>query len=191
MNHYSKDIIIDWLQEGLKLKYLFFWGHRQKGSQVTKACFSQWFPAAFVVSGETYLTAEHYMMVHKARLFNAPAVEKAIFQSTHPGAAKQLGRTIPNFVAEVWDKHKFEIVVSGNLAKFKQNPELKAFLKSTGDRVLVEASPVDAIWGIGLDEKDPKASNPYVWKGENLLGFALMEVRDRLLGRNPSTRSGS
>lgn len=75
---------------------------------------------------------------------------------------------------------KSQVVVNGNLHKFGQNPELRDFLLSTGDKVLVEASPYDKIWGIGLDANNPDACAPKLWKGENLLGFALMEVRGLL-----------
>lgn len=81
---------------------------------------------------------------------------------------------------ETWQEACFEIVVTGNYQKFGQQPDLQAYLIQTGDRVLVEASPVDPIWGIGLAQDDPAALNPTHWRGTNLLGFALMAVRDRL-----------
>lgn len=81
---------------------------------------------------------------------------------------------------ELWLKHRFEIVVRGNIGKFSSDPKLKEYLLNTGDRVIVEASPVDAIWGIGHAKDHPNAERPWLWKGTNLLGFALMEVRDRL-----------
>jgi ribA/ribD-fused uncharacterized protein len=87
---------------------------------------------------------------------------------------------VRGFDADRWDAARWEIVVRGNLAKFRQNPELGAFLANTGDRVLVEASPVDRIWGIGLAEDDARAQDPERWRGINLLGFALMEARARL-----------
>lgn len=80
-----------------------------------------------------------------------------------------------------WLAHRFDLVVEGNFAKFTQHPDLLRFLLSTGDRVLVEASPVDAIWGIGLAANDPQSADPARWQGLNLLGFALMVVRDRLV----------
>lgn len=103
-----------------------------------------------------------------------------ILGSPSPAEAKQLGRRVRGFEEEVWDAACFELVVKGNLAKFEQNPELRSFLLSTGDQVLVEASPYDRIWGIGMGERDPRARDPRCWEGENLLGFALMEARDRL-----------
>ena len=124
-------------------------------------------------------TAEHYMMAEKARLFDNSATD-AIVAAAHPGEAKKLGRKIRNFDQAIWEKHRFDIVVRGNLAKFSQHEPLKQYLLGTGDRVLVEASPHDRIWGIGIAESDPAAQNPYDWKGLNLLGFALMAVREQL-----------
>ena len=91
-----------------------------------------------------------------------------------------MGRDVKGFDDETWSRHRFEIVVRGNEAKFGQNEDLKAFLLSTGEDILVEASPVDRIWGIGLAEDDPCATNPAQWQGLNLLGFALMTVRSML-----------
>jgi ribA/ribD-fused uncharacterized protein len=93
---------------------------------------------------------------------------------------KDLGRQVKGFVEADWDRAKRRIVTEGNLAKFAQNGRLRDFLLSTGDRILVEASPVDQIWGIGLAADDEKARNPLEWRGDNLLGFALMDVRDDL-----------
>ena len=119
------------------------------------------------------------MMAEKARLFDGSATD-AILTASNPGEAKKLGRQIRNFDQAIWEAHRFEIVVRGNLAKFSQHGSLKQYLLGTGDRVLVEASPRDRIWGIGLSASDPAAPNPYDWKGLNLLGFALMAVREQL-----------
>ena len=93
-----------------------------------------------------------------------------------------MGREVRGFDDARWCEARFEIVVQGNLAKFSQHPALGDYLLSTRDQVLVEASPVDRIWGIGLAADDTKASRPEQWRGLNLLGYALMEVRDRLRG---------
>lgn len=164
---------------GGRVKYLFFWGH-ESAEAVGKQCLSQWFPAKFEIEGQGYPTAEHFMMAEKARLFRDVEVERKILGVGHPGAAKQLGRTIRGFVEAEWTSARFDIVVRGNLGKFGQNPELGRFLLSTKDRVLVEASPKDRVWGIGLEESDDRARNPQKWRGLNLLGFALMEARSRL-----------
>ncbi|WP_298509623.1 NADAR family protein [uncultured Kordia sp.] len=164
-----------------RLKYLFFWGHQpSKDGSVTKSCFSQWWEVEFTVNNEVYKTAEHWMMAEKATLFNDEASRQKILLVNHPHDAKKLGRQVKNFDPVIWDEHKFNIVVQGNYHKFSQHEQLKQFLLNTKNRVLVEASPRDRIWGIGMSENNEKANNPNLWRGQNLLGFALMEVRDQL-----------
>ena len=170
----------DYVNKGNKVKYLFFWGHTHTGQAVTKACFSQWYGAPFSEDGKEFATAEHYMMYGKAKLFDDALAMANILKANNPGAAKAEGRKVRNFNQERWNENKFDLVVNANLAKFKGNAELKEFLLKTGERVLVEASPVDRVWGVGLSEDSEAVSNPNRWKGENLLGFALMEVRERL-----------
>jgi ribA/ribD-fused uncharacterized protein len=172
---------LSWLLAQPAPKYLYFWGHTPKqAGAVDKSCFSQWFPAAFEAAGDTYPTAEHWMMAEKARLFEDEAVRQRILGVRTPGEAKKLGRQVQNFDPARWDEVKFNLVVAGNFYKFSQHPALRDYLVTTGDRVLVEASPVDAIWGIGLAADHPDAAQPAKWPGENLLGFALMAVRDQL-----------
>jgi ribA/ribD-fused uncharacterized protein len=120
------------------------------------------------------------MMAEKARLFGDQNTRAKILKAGSPKAAKQLGRQVKNFEEEVWEESRFQFVVEGNYAKFNQNPGLGEFLLDTGNKVLVEASPVDRIWGIGLAADDERAMNPEEWRGLNLLGFALMEVRRRI-----------
>lgn len=177
---YSLSELSQAIHAGQQFKYLCFWGHSQSGTQVDKSCFSQWFPASFELEGLHYTTAEHYMMAEKARLFNDHTSVAAILQSSSAAEAKKLGRAVEGYDDKLWLAHRFDIVVRGNLAKFGQNPALKAFLLGTAPRVLVEASPVDTIWGIGLAQDNPKAVQPEHWQGLNLLGFALMKVRDAL-----------
>lgn len=169
------------LEGGREPKFLFFWGHTPKRPDtVDQSCMSQWFPSKFRVDDVEYLTAEHWMMAEKARLFGDEKNLEAILKADHPGAAKKLGRQVQNFDSKVWESHCFSIVVAGNRAKFSQNPEMRGFLLRTGNKILVEASPYDKIWGIGLKGDDPKALRVEEWQGENLLGFALMEVRSEL-----------
>ncbi|AZA91643.1 Swarming motility protein ybiA [Chryseobacterium nakagawai] len=168
-------------QKKQKIKFLFFWGHTAK-DEITKSCFSQWFTGNFEEDGIGYKTAEHYMMAGKARLFNDAETLEKILKAASPNQVKSLGRKVKNFDSKLWDEHKYEIVKQGNLLKFSQNKKYKDFLLSTGDKILVEASPYDTIWGIGMLETDSRAENPLLWNGENLLGFALMEVRDELRG---------
>ena len=146
----------------------------------SEACFSQWYECKFTVDGVEYHTAEQYMMAQKAVLFGDKEVLQKIMSADNPAVYKSLGRQIRNFDEKIWNEHKFQIVVNGNMAKFSQNPELLDFLVKTGDRILVEASPYDRIWGIGKSKDDFDIENPFKWKGENLLGFALMEVRENL-----------
>ena len=180
----NKDTLIAHIAQGNSVKYLHFWGHTPKSAGTDKSCLSQWFPASFVVDGDTFLTAEHYMMAQKARLFNDAEMFEAVLACQHPAEAKKFGRQVKSFDADVWNDHCFNFVVEGNVAKFGQNPELKAFLVNTKERVLVEASPRDRIWGIGMGVSNPDACNPQNWRGKNLLGFALMVARQRLIGQN-------
>ena len=148
---------------------------------MTKACFSQWWAGhPFEVDGIRYATAEHYMMAEKARLFHDETKLSKIIDARSPAIAKKLGRQVASFDDLIWRQHRYDIVVRGNRAKFSQHAELKIFLLQTGDRLLVEASPFDRIWGIGMAATDPNAEKPQFWKGLNLLGFALMEVREEL-----------
>jgi len=176
---YTLQNTIESFQRKEKLNFLFFWGHTVK-DEITKACFSQWFPFEFEEGGIIYKTAEHFMMAGKARLFNDNETLEEILTSENPKQAKNLGRKVKNFDAQLWEENKYGIVKNGNFLKFSQNEKLKDFLLSTHDEILVEASPYDRIWGIGMLETDPKSQNPSLWNGENLLGFALMEVRDEL-----------
>lgn len=122
--------------------------------EITKSCFSQWFPCQFEENGIVYKTAEQYMMAHKAKLFDDNEILEKILKSETPNEAKSLGRKVKNFDSEVWDEHKYEILKQANILKFSQNQELKDFLLSTYDKILVEASPYDTIWGIGMLEAD-------------------------------------
>jgi ribA/ribD-fused uncharacterized protein len=182
----AKDIrsineIIEYYQRGLRPKYVFFWGHTPKiPGTIDQSCLSNWFPAPFLLEGIEYPTTEHYMMAEKARLFGDELIREMILFSNSPGEAKKYGRKVSPFDEDVWKKHRFEIVVKGNEAKFSQNVEMGNFLLKTGNKVIVEASPRDRIWGIGMGKNNDKVEYPTEWRGLNLLGFALMEVRERL-----------
>jgi ribA/ribD-fused uncharacterized protein len=175
------DALLQLTRGGGRPKYIFFWGHTSKqGEGVGMHCFSQWYEAPFTVDGVAYPTAEHFMMAEKARLFGDEEARARILAAGNPGAAKHYGREVRGFDDARWNNARRDVVVRGNEAKFGQNPALREFLLNTGDRVLVEASPVDRIWGIGLAAGDARAEDPEQWRGLNLLGFALMEVRARL-----------
>jgi ribA/ribD-fused uncharacterized protein len=165
---------------GVRPTFLFFWGHTAKEASVGKHVLSQWWPARFTVDGQAYPTAEHYMMAEKARLFGDDIARAEIIAAQSPAEVKALGRTVRGFDDERWVEHRFAIALRGNIAKFSQNPELRDWLIGTSPAVLVEASPVDTIWGIGLAAEDKRARDPAKWRGLNLLGFALMKARDQL-----------
>lgn len=167
---------------GRKYKFHFFWGHTPPADgSVDSSCLSQWWKCMFSVDGQTYNCAEQYMMAEKARLFGDQTKLESIMKTDDPKEMKTLGRAVSRFDSAIWDAKCYDTVKTGNYAKFAQNPDLWLFLKSTHDRILVEASPVDRIWGIGMAQNDPNAANPMKWRGSNLLGFALTEVRDLLL----------
>ncbi|MFF4247876.1 NADAR family protein [Streptomyces sp. NPDC001822] len=166
---------------GEHVKYLPFWGHRPRADGTLGAsCLSQWWPSPFTVEGVSYASAEHWMMAGKARLFGDAEAERQALAASSPAAAKKVGRLVRDFDGEVWDQERFALVVAGSVHKFGQDHALRAYLLGTGECVLVEASPLDRIWGIGLAKDDPRVSDPASWQGLNLLGFALMEARSRL-----------
>lgn len=178
---YNLQWLLNKVEKKENVKYLFFWGHApSKDGSVTKSCFSQWWQSAFTVDEIRYSTAEHWMMAKKAELFGDKEIIEKILSAKSPAEAKKLGRQVKNFEPKVWSEKCFSIVCDGNYHKFSQDENLKEFLLNTKDRVLVEASPVDNIWGIGMAQDNEHAENPRLWEGANLLGFALMEIRDRL-----------
>ena len=159
-------------------------------SERKEECLSQWWSAPFVVDGIQYATAEHYMMIGKALLFGDEAIAAQMLTASHPGAVKALGRQVRNFDRATWDAYSFRLVVAGNVAKFSQHPDLGQYLSRTGNRVLVEASPFNRVWGIGLPAADPRAHDPARWRGGNLLGFALMHARAQLATGSAQPFSG-
>lgn len=178
---YDIHSILERYDSGESLEFLFFWGHHSKPDRMTKACLSQWYPSSFEVDGVEYNCAEQFMMAEKARVFNDLETRNKIMLSSSPKEIKTLGREVRNFNADIWSSASKDVVVKGNLHKFEQNAEMLEFLKTTGNKIIVEASPCDTIWGIGMSERDDGVLNPHNWKGSNLLGFALMEVRDKLM----------
>lgn len=165
---------------GKPLEFVFFPDSGSYREPPTAACLSQWALAPFTADGLAFHSAEQAMMHGKALLFGDEATARKILQCRTPFQAKNLGRQVSGFSEDVWERHRVEVVVAANFAKFAGIPVLREYLLSTGDAVLAEASPSDFVWGNGLDEFDPLAANPSRWPGLNLLGFALMEVRDRL-----------
>lgn len=151
-------------------KYIFFWN----------GIYSQWYKAQMFIDGINYTSCEQYMMHQKALTFEDMEIAEEILKAKTPAEQKMLGRKIKNFDRTVWDKVCMSIVYKGNYYKFTQNEELKKELLSTGNKIIVEASPIDFIWGIGMAEADEGIENPINWKGLNLLGNAIMLVRNEL-----------
>lgn len=177
----TREQLIAAIDAGATPKWLMFWGHRPEADgAVGKGSLSQWWPCAFTVDGVGYASAEHWMMAGKARLFGDTEMLPRILAAPTPAEAKNFGREVRGFDDAVWQDACLELVVEGNVHKFGQDPALLAFLLGTRSRVLVEASPRDRIWGIGLGAANERAADPRQWRGRNLLGFALMEARGRL-----------
>ena len=177
---YNVEKIKEIVRKNPTTEIIYFWGHTPNPKKITKSCFSQWYDVYFEVDGVQYHTTEQYMMASKARLFGDEDTWNEIMNAYSPAEYKKLGRKVKGFDATIWDEKKLDIVVEGNKAKFSQNPELKEFLLSTGDAILVEASPYDKIWGIAMRATQAAKCTVDQWKGLNLLGFALMVVRDSL-----------
>lgn len=179
--HYDIKWLIERYESGETLKFIYFWGHANKHNEtIGKFCFSQWFKSSFTVDNIEYKTSEHWMMAHKALLFGDTNNFDKIIKCEKPGEAKELGRQVLGYDDQTWNQKKFDIVKLGNIHKFNQHPDFAKYLLKTENRILVEASPVDTIWGIGLSQDSKDINNIYAWRGQNLLGFALMETRDFL-----------
>jgi len=180
---WTREQLIGHASAGHAIDFLFFWGHTPKSpGTVDASCLSQWYPSAFTLDGTRYATAEHFMMAEKARLFRDDDALARVLAAPTPADAKAVGREVRGYDDAAWAAARSSAVVRGNVAKFDQSAELGAFLKGTGERVLVEAAPRDTIWGIGMGAANPKAKDPAQWRGLNLLGFALMEARRVLRG---------
>ncbi|MBX7242143.1 MAG: NADAR family protein [Bacteroidia bacterium] len=142
--------------------------------------FSQWHISPFTVDGITFNCAEQYMMYQKAKMFCDDETAEQILQTEKPSVQKQLGRLVKGFDEAEWVYNRERIVYEGSFHKFTQNPKLQSILLETGDKLLAEASPLDNIWGIGMSEDNPEVRNPEKWTGLNLLGKALMKLRQTL-----------
>ncbi|TVL42143.1 hypothetical protein A9X84_11370 [Brachyspira hyodysenteriae] len=177
---YSLEKLRKDFNSGKKIDFLFFYGHTNDKKEVTKSSLSQWYIKDFRDNDLVFNCMEKYMMYNKALLFDDKDIANEILNNNQPKAIKELGRKVKNFNDELWDKMKYKIVFTGNYYKFSQNTDLRNFLISTKNKVLVEASPYDKVWGIKIKYDDENIENPFYWKGENLLGFALMEVRDEI-----------
>lgn len=155
--------------------YVCFW---KPGD--TDGIFSNWAATPFENNGDRYPTSEHYMMAAKARLMGDEKTRQQILVATNPAVVKKLGQQVKPWNERMWIDNRCRIMYEACMAKFSSSAALKAKLLATGDKVLVEASPLDKIWGVGLIGSDPKSKNPREWKGLNLLGKVLMKVREDL-----------
>jgi ribA/ribD-fused uncharacterized protein len=179
---------LTWLKQkydgGSQPEFLFFFAAApsERSGSGEETMLTQWYPSNFVVQGDQYLHSAHWMMVQKAKLFDDIGAANRLLAATDDRQILEHGRQIAGFDQKHWDDHKYNIVMLGNLHKFSQNQSLRAYISGTHPRVLAEANPNDQIWGIGLTEGTDGAMNPHHWRGLNLLGFALMEVRDNLGG---------
>lgn len=177
---YNREKLIQENQVWTKVDFVFFW-KPSMSDKIDNGCLSQWYMSDFIIEGNTYCCAEQYMMAEKALLFGDNEIFREIVREKSPKRIRQLGRLVKNFDPSIWDQHKTDYVRKANHAKFTQHSKLHDFLCSTKDKILVEASPYDRIWGIGMAESNAKCLNPSLWTGLNLLGFTLMEVRDEIL----------
>ncbi len=144
----DRPTLIQRIDDGEAFTYLCFYGHAVH-SPITKTCFSPWYPAPFTVDGVVYPTAEHWMMAGKARLFGDEDALQRILVAPDPKSAKAIGREVRGFDDKVWKENARRLVTEGNVHKFSQNEELRKFLLSTEQTVLVEAAPRDQIWASG------------------------------------------
>lgn len=168
---------------GRGFQYRHFWGHRPRSDgQLSDSVFSQWWPSVFEEDGLRFASAEMYMMAGKARLFGDDEALAEILAAGDPATCKALGRRVRGFDDARWKQARFDLVTRGNAAKFGQDDALRDYLLATGDDILVEASPRDRIWGIGLGRSNERAHDPRTWRGRNLLGFALVRARSILRG---------
>lgn len=147
-------------------------------------CFSNWYLSNFIVDGITFYSGEQWFMYQKAQLFKDYEIAKQILMTPIKKVIdnvniKYLGRKVSNFDENVWNENCENLIYKGLLEKFKQNEDLKNKLIETKDKYIVEASPVDIIWGVGLVESK-EIYNPMNWKGQNKLGEILMEIRYEL-----------
>jgi ribA/ribD-fused uncharacterized protein len=151
-----------------KEKFTFFWG----------GTFSQWAPSKFIIDGVEFNTCEQYMMYKKALMFHDYDSAKKVMETSNPKEQKAIGRKVKGFKDDVWVKYCRDIVYDANVAKFTQNPSMLSELMATNGTSLVEASPYDKRWGIGLGAENPFAQDRSTWDGLNWLGEAIQRVRE-------------
>lgn len=157
---------------------ILFWGTSGK-----YGAFSNFYPSPFRdENGVLYNCNEQYFMIQKLKKFDPDnkLLYDRIMQEKNPKNIKELGRQVKNYYEVTWNKLRYAYMFKGLMFKFSQNPKLRQLLLDTGDQPLAEASPYDRIWGIGMSAAEAKNLEPSQWKGQNLLGKALMEIRTQL-----------
>jgi ribA/ribD-fused uncharacterized protein len=150
--------------------HVFFYG----------SCYSQWAMRNIQIGSLTYNCAEQYMMSQKAKLFEDDHACHMIMMSEDPAEQKAWGKKVKNFNQEKWEEVCRGVVYAANYAKFTQHHDWRLQLLMTGDKVIVEASPTDRIWGVGLSALDLRIRDPENWRGDNWLGEAIMQVREQI-----------
>ena len=151
-------------------KYFFFWKHR----------LSQWHIVDFTLDSYTYNCCEQSMMHRKALLMKDFETAEVIMQEKNPAVHQKLGRQIKNFNQETWDRFKYNIVLDGNRARFAQSRGCRELLLATGDKEICESSPYELVWGCGLSQDDTLILDKSNWRGQNLLGKVLTQVREEI-----------
>lgn len=168
-----------------KTAYTFFWHDNEKYGE-----FSNWYQRPFVIDDFRYFCVEQYMMAQKAKLFHDAENYTRILRANTPKGCKWLGKQVKPFDGDQWNAVKYDIVKTGNRAKFQQNPDLKELLLATGNSIMAEASPKDEVWGIEMDAQTAARTDPSQWPGKNLLGKILMELREEFGGGQSIEETG-
>jgi len=158
------------MNERITDTHIFFWN----------GPFSNWYDAEFEYKNHKFENSEQAFMWLKALHYGDDEIAEKILNTPDPRKNKALGREIKGFIEEDWTLHSLGYMIDVNIAKFSQNPDLKEHLKNSGDKIIVEASPYDKVWGIGLHQDDDRVLDESQWDGENKLGITLMTVRTKL-----------
>lgn len=185
MSEYSSYYDADWSRKYMDMHWqkpvketLFFWHEYEENGYL-----SNWFKSEFVIDDFCYQHVEQYIMAQKAKIFHDSKCYTAILKTDSPDECKRIGRKVANFNEEIWEQNRYRVLKEGVYAKFSQNEGLRNALLGTGNSIIAEASPYDSIFGIKLSEEEAKKVKPEQWPGANLLGIALMEVREELGGK--------
>lgn len=187
---YTTQWLLDEMKQGKKFDFLGFWGNKNDTKE--EKTFSNFYKSKFTVDifknrQHTFECSEQYFMYRKAIEFeDYETAEKILANGLSPSEYKSFGRMVKNYDDKKWNEIRYGVMIDGLRHKFNQNETLKQYLLKTGNKIIVEASPVDTIWGVGLAKVNKQGipnniwKNPSKWNGQNFLGFALMELRDEI-----------